>query len=87
MTPIHELLNRIRWDPEFGRGHFELAYWDRVDRRELRVPFDRHAFEGGEHFFFTAVTPDGEVHTIPLHRIRSVYRDGVPIWQRQPPAA
>ena len=86
MIPIHELLNRIRWDPEFGRGRFELAYWDRVDRRELRVPFDREAFPSGEHFFCTAVAPDGEVHTIPLHRIRSVYRDGVVIWQRPPPA-
>jgi hypothetical protein len=24
MTPIHELLNRIRWDEEFGRGELIL---------------------------------------------------------------
>ena len=29
MTPIHELLNRIRWDPEFGRGRFEIGFFDR----------------------------------------------------------
>ena len=82
MIPIQDLLHRIRWDPAFGHGNFELAYWDRVDRREVRVPFDRDAFPGGEHFFFTAVTPDGGVHTIPLHRIRRVYRDGTMIWHR-----
>jgi uncharacterized protein (UPF0248 family) len=82
MIPIQDLLNRIRWDPAFGHGHFELAYWDRVDRREVRVALDRDAFPGGEHFFFTAVTPDGEAHTIPLHRIRRVYRDGTLIWHR-----
>jgi uncharacterized protein (UPF0248 family) len=28
MTPLHELLNRIRWDPEFGRGQFKIGYLD-----------------------------------------------------------
>jgi len=39
MAPIHELLNRIRWDPEFGRGNFELGYFDRVEGRVIVVPF------------------------------------------------
>jgi hypothetical protein len=29
MTPIHDLLSRIRHDKEFGRGRFEIGYWDR----------------------------------------------------------
>ena len=29
MIPIHELLNRIRWDAEFAKGTFELGYYDR----------------------------------------------------------
>ena len=33
MTPIHELLNRIRWDPEFAKGNFELGYYDRAEDR------------------------------------------------------
>jgi hypothetical protein len=28
VIPIHELLARIRWDPEFGRGRFEIGYLD-----------------------------------------------------------
>jgi uncharacterized protein (UPF0248 family) len=30
MIPIHRLLNRIRWDPGFGRGRFVIGYYDRL---------------------------------------------------------
>ena len=36
MTPIHELLARMRWDSEFGRGRFELTYEDKLEGRLLR---------------------------------------------------
>lgn len=26
----HELLSRIHWDPEFGRGEFKIGYLDHV---------------------------------------------------------
>jgi hypothetical protein len=29
MTPLRELLARIRWDPGFRRGRYEVAYLDR----------------------------------------------------------
>ena len=29
LIPIHELLSRIRWDPEFGRGRLEIGFFDR----------------------------------------------------------
>ncbi len=82
MTPLKELLDRIRWDPEFGRGRFELAYYDRVAGRLIHVPFEQIRFPPADHFFFEAVTEDGEVHAIPLHRVREVARDGVVIWRR-----
>jgi uncharacterized protein (UPF0248 family) len=82
MIPLQELLNRIRWDPEFGRGHFELAYYDRVAKALVHVPFGEARFPPGEHFFFEAVTPDGDVHSIPRHRVRTVSRDGAVIWHR-----
>ncbi|MBW1963074.1 MAG: DUF504 domain-containing protein, partial [Deltaproteobacteria bacterium] len=25
MIPVHELLNRIRWDKDFGKGSFEIG--------------------------------------------------------------
>ena len=82
MTLIHELLARIRWDPAFGAGRFVIGYWDRVGRAEVKVPFERIRFEPGEHAVLEAVEADGSVHTVPLHRVRSVWRDGELIWHR-----
>ena len=81
MMPIHELLARIRWDPEFGRGEFELAYLDRVEGRLLRVPLrDVEVLPG--HAFLRVTDAGREVHEVPLHRVRRVCRNGVLIWRR-----
>jgi uncharacterized protein (UPF0248 family) len=29
MIPIRELLDRIRWDPEFAKSEFAIGYYDR----------------------------------------------------------
>ncbi len=84
MMPIQDLLHRIRWDPEFGKGEFEIGYEDRVAGRNVRVPFRRLNLEPGEHFAFDAVEDDGSTHMVPFHRIREVWRDGKLIWQRAP---
>jgi uncharacterized protein (UPF0248 family) len=44
MIPIHELLNRIRWDPAFGQGDFQLGYYDRAEDRIILVPFAQVSF-------------------------------------------
>jgi uncharacterized protein (UPF0248 family) len=82
MIPLHELLSRIRWDPEFGRGEFELAYLDRVEKRLLRVPLREVEVLPG-HAFIRFADAAGELREVPLHRVREVYRDGVLIWQRR----
>lgn len=82
MQPIHELLDRIRWDQAFARGVFVIAWYDRVDDRLLETPLSEIVFEPGDHFAFTFVDEDGATHSVPLHRIRAVYRDGECIWQR-----
>jgi uncharacterized protein (UPF0248 family) len=38
MITIRALLNRIRWDREFGRGEFTIGYFDRLERRIIVVP-------------------------------------------------
>jgi uncharacterized protein (UPF0248 family) len=86
MTPIHELLHRIRWDPEFGQAEFEIGYWDRVARRVVRLPLRRIGFAKTTTFSFEATEDDGSVHTVPLHRVRAVWRNGALIWQRPQPA-
>ncbi len=82
MIPIHELLARIRWDPEFGRGNWEIAYVDharpelvRVSLADVRIPPD-------EHFMFELVDEEGVARSIPFHRIREMRRDGTLVWSR-----
>lgn len=82
MTPIHELLARMRWDSEFGRGRFELTYEDKLEGRLLRVPLDAIRMAAGQHFAFEVAGPDGKVRTVPLHRVREVWRNGRRIWSR-----
>jgi len=82
MIPIQDLLHRIQWDPEFSRAEFEIGYFDRVTNNIVHVLFRRVHFEKGEHFAFEAIEEDGSVHTVPLHRVREVRRNGELIWQR-----
>ncbi|MGA3267792.1 MAG: DUF504 domain-containing protein [Verrucomicrobiota bacterium] len=82
MTPIHELLNRIRWDTEFARGHFELGYFDRVEDRVILVPFQSVEFPPDDPRAFRLVDADGQFHRVPFHRVREVFKDGHCIWRR-----
>lgn len=82
MTPIHQVLNRIRWDPEFGRGSFELGYFDRVLGRVLRVPLAAVGFPPDRPGCFEVVDAEGLRHVVPLHRVREVLRDGLRVWWR-----
>jgi uncharacterized protein (UPF0248 family) len=83
MIPIHELLNRIRWDPEFGAARFEIGYYDRAEDRILRVGLDQVRFAADDHFAVDVAEEDAEIHTVPLHRIKEVYRNGELIWHRE----
>ena len=87
MQPIHELLSRIRWDPAFAQGQFELAYADHVLGRDVRVPLVPALLNVGTPGMIGVADEDGMVCHIPLHRIRTVYRDGELIWQRAEPPA
>lgn len=83
MIPIQDLLNRIRWDPSYGAGRFTIGYYDRIERRIVRVPLENIDIEPGNHFSFTATQTDGTVHEVPFHRVREVQRNGELIWQRE----
>ena len=83
MIPIHELLNKIRWDQAFGAADFSVGYYDRIAATILVVPFSSLNFSTHDHFEFTLVDDEGAVHTIPFHRIRQVFRNGELIWERR----
>jgi uncharacterized protein (UPF0248 family) len=83
VIPIRELLNRIRWDPEFGKGDFVVGYYDRVEDRILRVPISELRFDPEDHFAVEVAAADGEFHSVPLHRVKEVHKDGELIWRRE----
>ena len=87
MIPIHELLNRIRWDPEFAKGDFELGYYDRTENRIVMVPLKRVTFPKESPSTFELMDPEGQVHRVPFHRVREVYKNAQRIWHRPDPGA
>jgi uncharacterized protein (UPF0248 family) len=82
MTPIHERMARIRQDREFGRGQFEIGYFDRREGTVQRVALKGISFPQGERRVFEVVDESGQARRIPFHRVREVHRDGQRIWQR-----
>ncbi len=83
MIPIYELLSRIRWDKEFGCGHFEIGYYDRLLDRIIRVPFSKIIFDQDDRSAIQVMDWDGVIHGVPLHRIYQVFKDNVLIWGRE----
>ncbi len=83
MQPAQDLLNRIRWDQEFGDADFEIGYYDRVEDRIIRVPFAALNFPTDDHLVFELLDSAGEVRRIPYHRVREIHRNGRCIWSRQ----
>lgn len=82
MEPLRDLLNRIRWDRDFGAGTFELGIYDRVRDALVRTPLSAVRFEPGNSFACFLEDDDGQTLTVPLHRVREVYKDGILIWKR-----
>ena len=82
MQPIHELLNRIHYDPEFGRGYFEIGYCDRMEKRITRASFNEVSQLPGNKFTFHVFDEDGIAHCVPMPRVQEVYKDGELIWKR-----
>lgn len=82
MIPIHELLNRIRHDPQFARAEYMIGYYDRVEARVIVVPLRELHFEPQDRFGVEIVDANGDTRTIPYHRVRQVFQNGAVIWQR-----
>ena len=85
MIPIHELLSRIQWDKEFGKGRFEIGYFDRHEGVIHRVALQEVKFPEDVHHTFEIVDESGQTRRIPFHRVREVVKDGHIIWQRPSP--
>ena len=82
MIPIHKLLNRIRWDPEFAQGDFQLGYYDRAEDRIILVPLKEVRSPAESPQSFWLIDAEGQSHRIPFHRVREVYKASQRIWRR-----
>ena len=83
MITIKALLDRIRWDREFGRGEFMIGYYDRVRRRVILVPLADLTIDPADHFAFYVSDENRETHHVPFHRVRQVFKNGELIWHRR----
>ena len=82
MQSIHELLDRIHRDTEFGRGYFEIGYFDRTEKEIIRVAFNEVTQLPGNKFSFHVFDEDGIAHCVSMHRVQELYKDGELIWKR-----
>lgn len=83
MQPIHELLNRIHWDKDFARADFIIGFYDRVEKHIIQKSMKEVCFDKNDHYFFHFYDDEGEEHSVPLHRIKEVFRNGELIWHRE----
>jgi uncharacterized protein (UPF0248 family) len=83
MQTAHEILARIRWDKQFAaHADFEVGYYDRLEETILKTPFKDIRFPQDDHFSFEIVDDENNIHTIPYHRVKEIYRNGQLIWHR-----
>ena len=82
LQPLRQLLHRIKWDADFAKGTFALGYYDRVVRQERVIPLAAIRIDRSWPSTFAFEDEEGTVHRVPLHRVRTVYKDGEVIWQR-----
>lgn len=83
MQPVHEILNRIRWDKNLADDDFKIGYYDRLEQRMIVVAFKDIIFPKGDHFAFDVIDLEGELHSVPYHRVKAVYRNDRLIWHRE----
>ena len=83
MVPLHELLARIRWDEGFAAAHFEIAYLDHVEKRLIRIDLGEMRPDPESHSMFCILDRDGNLLSVPYHRVKQVFRNGELIWQRE----
>jgi uncharacterized protein (UPF0248 family) len=84
---LQDLLHRIKWDVEFGKGEFVVGYYDRIAHEERPVAFGSIQLDPQWPHTFSFHDEEGVVRHIPLHRVRTVYKDGAVVWRRPGGAA
>ena len=79
MQPIHELLNKIKWDKRENPEQYSIFYFDRILNKLIKIPYTK--IKRIEDNFM--VLDNEEESNIPLHRIKKVMKNNVVVWERK----
>jgi len=80
MMPIHELINKIKWDPNEKPATYLLSYYDRILKSLVEFRFDEIASMEDS---FIQLHKEDKLVSIPFHRIKQVKKDGTIVWKRR----
>jgi len=79
MQPIHDLLNKIKWDKRENPKQYSIFYYDRILKKLIKIPYAKIKRIEGSFM----VLGDEEESNVPLHRIKKVARDNIVVWERK----
>lgn len=37
MKPVHEIINKIKWDKNENTGDYIIGYWDRIEKKTIFI--------------------------------------------------
>jgi len=79
MQPIHELLNKIKWDKRENPKQYSIFYFDRILNKLIKIPYAKiKRIEGS----FMVLNNEDETN-VPLHRIKKVAKNNTVVWERK----
>ncbi|MBI2658221.1 DUF504 domain-containing protein [Candidatus Woesearchaeota archaeon] len=79
MLPIHQLLNKIKWDKRENPEEYSILYLDRILNKLIQIPYT--SIKKIEGSFMVLENVDET--NIPLHRIKKVMKNNVVVWERR----
>ena len=79
MQPIHELLNKIKWDKRENPNEYSIFYYDRILNKLIKIPYNKIKRIEGSFM----VLDNEEESNVPLHRIKKVAKNDVVVWERK----
>ena len=79
MTPIQDMLNKIKWDKRETPEQYSILYFDRIKKALIRIPYARIKKLEGSFM----ILDNEEESNIPLHRIKKVTKNNQIVWERK----
>jgi len=79
MQPIHELLNKIKWDKRENPNEYSIFYYDRILQKLIKIHYNKIKRIEGSFM----IIDNEEESNIPLHRIKKVTKNNIVVWERK----